>query len=78
MNARELFKEKTHIDADWFLLEILKVMGQYEDGDDFARTDSITMALDKNAKRIAVIRTSETRMGIERILDVPRRRKPKG
>lgn len=64
----ELFKQRTSIDADYFLLEVLRVMGEYEDEDSLSSSgSSTTIAMHRYSVDVAVIRTTETSMTIQRL-----------
>lgn len=74
MTTHELFQQRTSISADYFLLEVLRVMGEYEDEESLSsRTNSTIIAMHRYSIDVARIRITEKMMVIERIPHVPYR-----
>jgi len=74
MTVQELFQQRTAINADYFLLEVLRVMGEYEDEVSLSsRSNSTIIAMHRYSINVARIRITENMMVIERLPHVPYR-----
>ena len=66
---RELFKQKTHIDPDYFLELVLSFLGQSMDKCLFSTEDtvSITFCLDEKYTQIGLIKVTKDHFEIQRL-----------